>query len=402
MKRIYFDNAATSFPKPEPVFRAIDHYLRHAGNPGRGGHSFSLAGARAIFEARESIAEFLGIAETERLLFTSGCTESINIVLKGLVRQGKLGRGDRVVTTNMEHNSVMRPLTELAADPGIEIVSVPFSGQEDAFGSALEAALKDGAGLCIVSRASNVTGEVLPVRIASKLSNEAGVPLAVDAAQSAGKLEVDLSASGVTFWCASGHKGLMGPPGVGLLYIAPGAELTPLVTGGTGSQSESYEIPSILPDRFEAGTQPGQNIAGLAAAVGWLKKRGAEDMLRHELNLTRRFHAWAEEREDVEIFGKGLEDRGDGISSDPGSEPGKMPVVAFRLTGIDCNRLADALDRQYGIAVRSGLHCAYAAHKSLGTEKSGLVRASFGPFNTMIEVEKLITALSEIAARGDC
>lgn len=400
MKRIYFDNAATSFPKPEPVFRAIDHYLRHAGNPGRGGHSFSLAGARAIFEARESIAEFLGIAETERLLFTSGCTESINIVLKGMVRQGKLGRGDRVVTTNMEHNSVMRPLTEIAADPGIEIVPVPFGCEEDAFGGALEAALKGGAGLCIVSRASNVTGEVLPVRIASKLCNEAGVPLAVDAAQSAGKVEVDLSASGVTFWCASGHKGLMGPPGVGLLYVAPGTDLHPLITGGTGSQSESYEIPSILPDRFEAGTRPGQNIAGLAASVGWLKKRGAENMLRHELNLTWRFHAWAGEREDVEVFGKGLVR--DGISRELESEPGKMPVVAFRLTGIDCNRLADALDSEYGIAVRSGLHCAYAAHESLGTEKTGLVRASFGPFNTMIEVEKLIAALSEIAARGAC
>jgi len=395
MKRIYFDNAATSFPKPEPVFRAIDHYLRHAGNPGRGGHSFSLAGARAIFEARESIAEFLGIVETERLLFTPGCTESINIVLKGMVRQGTLGRGDRVVTTNMEHNSVMRPLTEIAGDSGIEIVSVPYSGEEERFGAALRKALKDGAGLCILSRASNVTGELLPVRLASELCAEAGVPLAVDAAQSAGKVEVDLSRSGVTFWCASGHKGLMGPPGVGLLYIAAGAELAPLVTGGTGSQSESYEIPAILPDRFEAGTQPGQNIAGLAAAVGWLKKRGAEDMLRHELNLTQRFHAWADERKDVELFGPSIMD---GIRT--AAEPGKMPVVAFRLAGLDSNRVADVLDSEYGIAVRSGLHCAYAAHKSLGTEKSGLVRASFGPFNTMDEVEKLIASLAEIAARG--
>ncbi|MCA9803451.1 MAG: aminotransferase class V-fold PLP-dependent enzyme [Cyanobacteria bacterium HKST-UBA02] len=395
MKRIYFDNAATSFPKPEPVFRAIEHYLRHAGNPGRGGHSFSLAGARAIFEARESIAEFLGIAETERLLFTPGCTESINIVLKGLVHQGTLGKGDRVVTTNMEHNSVMRPLTEIAGDPGIEIVSVPFSCDEERFGTALRAALKDGAGLCILSRASNVTGELLPVRLASELCAEAGVPLAVDAAQSAGKVEVDLSRSGVTFWCASGHKGLMGPPGVGLLYIAPGAELAPLVTGGTGSQSESYEIPAILPDRFEPGTQPGQNIVGLAAAVGWLKKRGAEDMLRHELNLTQRFHVWADERKDVEIFGPSIMD-GTGL------EPGKMPLVAFRIRGLDSNRVADALDSEYGIAVRSGLHCAYAAHESLGTEKSGLVRASFGPFNTMDEVEKLIASLAEIAARGGC
>ncbi|MGD9684629.1 MAG: aminotransferase class V-fold PLP-dependent enzyme [Candidatus Obscuribacterales bacterium] len=397
MKRIYFDNAATSFPKPEPVFRAIDHYLRHAGNPGRGGHSFSLAGARAIFEARESIAQFLGIAETERLLFTPGCTESINIVLKGMVRQGKLSRGDRVVTTNMEHNSVMRPLTELAGDPGIEIVSVPYSCEEERFGSALRAALKDGAGLCIVSRASNVTGELLPVKVASRLCAEAGVPLAVDAAQSAGKVEVDLSKSGVTFWCASGHKGLMGPPGVGLLYIAPGVDLAPLITGGTGSHSESYEIPAILPDRFEAGTQPGQNIAGLAAAVGWLKKRGAEDMLRHELNLTQCFHAWADEHENVEIFGPGIMD---GIRIE--AEPWKMPVVAFRLKGIDSNRVADALDSEYGIAVRSGLHCAYAAHKSLGTEKSGLVRASFGPFNTMIEVEKLIASLAEVAAASGC
>ncbi|MBZ0185187.1 MAG: aminotransferase class V-fold PLP-dependent enzyme [Candidatus Obscuribacterales bacterium] len=399
-KKIYFDNAATSFPKPEPVLTAIDMYLRSCGNPGRGAHSYALAGARTIFDSREAIAAFLGIEPSERLIFTPGCTESINMVLKGLVLSGGLSGGDVVVTTSMEHNSVMRPLFQLQASPGIRVETVDFCVDPEVFADNLRIRLiETKARLCFLMRASNVTGELLPIKQAAAVCNDLSVPLAVDAAQSAGKVEVDLSQSGISYWCASGHKGLLGPPGIGLLYVAPGAPLSPIVTGGTGSSSESYEVPETMPDRFEAGTQGGQNIAGLAAACAWLKKRDAEAVLRHELNLTERFHVWAQSRRenqaDIEVFGPQS-----CYSDDKPRILVKMPVVSFRLKGLSPALIAEKLDRDYGIAVRPGLHCAIAAHKRLVTDDTGLVRVSFGPFNSLIELERLISALEEIMLDG--
>lgn len=258
--------------------------------------------------------------------------------------------------------------------------------------------------LVVLTGASNLTGQVIRIDLASEFLASEGIPLVVDAAQTAGKWHKSLAETpGISFWCASGHKGLMGPPGVGLLYLAPGFDLAPIISGGTGSRSDSFEMPASYPDRLEAGTPPGPAIAGLAGGVKWLRESEPGAVLLFELHLTERFIAWASGTDKVKVYGPG--DCYEGLAKVPskfekGMEaliPTRMPVVAFSVQGKTSAELADLLDTEYGIAVRSGLHCAAAAHASLGTLGEGLVRASFGSFNTASEVDALCRALDKIA-----
>lgn len=389
--KIYLDNAATSFPKPRPVIDALVEYLEHAGNPGRGAHAASLYGARRIMEARQEIASFFGIETEERLIFTPGCTASLNEVIKSVL--GDAASGDCVLTSGMEHNAVTRPIEQMVAARGIEHIAL----NPDKNGLLDLSELKNVLAqrhkkirLCAIVAASNVTGRVLPFEAAASLCKEHDVPCLVDGAQVAGKLPINLSRTDISFFCASGHKGLPGPPGVGLLYVAPDFDLQPLIAGGTGSGSESYGIPASYPDRLEAGTMPGHDIHALARAVRWLQEKGCEALLKQELALSVDFLNWAGERDEIEIVGIVP---GEKVTAD---SPLRMPLVSFSVKGIAPQALADQLDIQYSIAVRAGLHCAAQAHKSLGTIDKGLCRVSFGPQNSAADLEALKEALQSV------
>ncbi len=368
----------------------MTEYLTNCGNPGRGAHQYALDAARSIFEARETVAELLGISASERLIFTGGCTTSLNMVLKGLAEQGVFKEGDSVLVSSREHNSVMRPIVQLQDSLGIMYFVAPVG---DNFEADLEALIaKHSPKLVALTWASNVTGELLPIPSVAKMLKEKGIMLLVDGAQTAGKLDFNLEDSGISFFCASGHKGLMGPPGVGLLYLAPGVSLHPIIAGGTGSRSESLAIPGAYPDRLEAGTLPGPAIAGLAAGVEWVKQRGQTEILNAELKLVEQFINWAGQVDYINLFGPAQVFDGDGNAV-------RMPVVSLIMRGVSPSDLALVLDTEYGIAARSGLHCSALTHESLSTMQTGLLRLSFGLSNTQEEVARLCHALEEIASK---
>lgn len=342
-------------------------------------------------EARHDIASFFGIETEERLIFTPGCTASLNQVIKSVL--GDAASGDCVLTSGVEHNAVTRPIEQMVVARGIEHMAL----NADRYGvfdlSELRAMLAKRQGsikLCAIVAASNVTGRVLPFEAAASLCKEYDVPCLVDGAQIAGKLTINLSRTDISFFCASGHKGLPGPPGVGLLYVAPDFDLQPLIAGGTGSGSESYGIPVFYPDRLEAGTMPGHDIHALAAAVKWLQEKGPEALLKQELDLCDAFLDWALGQNEIEIVGISTGENA------AGDYPFRMPLVSFSVKAISPQILADRLDSQYSIAVRAGLHCAAQAHRSLGSIDSGLCRVSFGPQNTPSDLEALIDALQAI------
>lgn len=380
----YFDNAATTCPKPELVYSAQDKYTRRAANPGRGAHKLALDSARTIFDTRTSAAALLGIKQPERLIFTPGCTYAINMALKGLPWRA----GDVVLTTSLEHNAVMRPLRQLEALLGIKVVPVPYAkkGIIDMH-KFISAMLDLHPRLCVFSEASNVTGEMIDLQAVGAICGAHKVPLMIDAAQTAGRSSRPVDES-VSIWCASGHKGLYGVPGVGLLYVAPHIQLTPLVAGGTGSHSESQEMPEAFPDHLEAGTLPGPAIAALGAGIRWLQETGTAAVAQVENDHAARFLAWARRTPAITIYGNRAEGAG-------------VPIVSFSVKGVACDLVASELDAKYGIAVRTGLHCSPAAHQTLGTLQTGLVRASFSYFNTVDEVDALCNALESIASQRD-
>jgi selenocysteine lyase/cysteine desulfurase len=376
---IYLDHSATSFPKAPGVPEAVAVFLRSSpGNPGRGGHRLTIEASRLIETSRAGIAGLLG-ADPERTLLGPGATYWLNVLFDGLVRQG-----DRVVTTALEHNAVMRPLRGLATRRGVrvDVVSGAHRGGVPTPDEVRGAVSREPTRLVVVTHASNVTGAVLPVEaIAAAV---APVPLVVDGAQTAGALPFDFEGSGVAAYVASGHKGLLGPPGTGLLLLRSGLEVEGWMRGGTGSRSESEEMPPFLPDRLEPGTPNGAGIAGLGAAVGWLRERGVEAVAR-----------------DV----RGLADRlAERLSGLPGMrlhgyEPGepRTGTLSFTLDGVDSGELADWLDRERGLMLRVGLHCSPAAHRRLGTFPGGTLRVGLGPFSEPAHVDALAAALAEVA-----
>jgi cysteine desulfurase / selenocysteine lyase len=376
-KTIYLDNAATSFPKPEGVYKEHDSYFRQAANPGRGAHQRAVESARAVFEARQTIADFLNIASSERLIFTPGCTYSINFALRGF----KFHPGDCVLVGPLEHNAVMRPLHLLTLEKKLIIHTLDYDPQCITTADSVEQSIREHKPrLCVLSEISNVTGAVLDVPTIADICSTYHVPLMIDAAQSVGFTDQRIDDLNISIWCASGHKGLMGAPGVGLLYVAPSIHLEPLIAGGTGSRSESLEMPEFYPDHLEAGTGPGPAIAALRYGVDWLQKTGLEAVRSHEVALAQEFLRWAESSEAVQLVGA----------------PGRSAIVSFQVKNMTPDRVADLLDSRYSIAVRPGLHCAFSAHQTLGTVSSGLIRISFGYFNSVDEVKTLCDALSEI------
>ena len=374
---IYLDHGATSFPKAPGVTGAVSQFLDHeAGNPGRGGHRLTVAASRCIEAAREDIAELLG-GDPERTLFGPGATFWLNTVLAT-----RLGPDDRVVVSALEHNAVMRPLRALAASRGVEVAVVQGDEPDglpdpDAVRAAVDAAPTT---LVVVSHASNVTGAVLPV--AEIAAAVAPIPVVVDGAQSAGSIPVDAAALGAAAFVCSGHKGLLGPQGIGVLLLADGFEVEPVIRGGTGSRSESEEMPEHLPDRLEAGTPNGPGIAGLGAACRWLTERGVESIAAAEARLAQRLADGLRDIDDVRLHGW----------RDGAPHTG---VVSFTVGGADNGTIAAGLDREHGIMLRPGLHCAPAAHRRLGTFPDGTLRAGIGPFTTDDDIDRLVRAVRD-------
>ncbi len=376
---IYFDNAASTHPKPETVYLAADRQFRAGGSPGRSAHALAMQASQMVFETRLKTASFLGVSSPERIVFTPGCTQSINMVLRGI----GLKAGDTVLVSSLEHNAVMRPLQQLKIEKGISVACLSYKpGQIIDLQELADSLERLKPKLCVFMEASNVTGEILDMPAVSQICSAAAVPLLIDAAQSAGAFQARLDVAPATYWCASGHKGLFGMPGLGVLYVHPSVDIAPFVYGGTGSHSELLEMPVAYPDRLEPGTMSAPAIAALAAGLDFIESTGREKIAAYELSLCRKLLDWLNERERFEVILPHLEKR--------------APLVSFKLRDKDPALLAELLDREYGIGSRAGLHCASSAHNVLGSIKTGLLRISFGYFNTESELKILCDALEHI------
>ncbi len=375
---IYLDNAATSFPKPEAVYLAVEHALREIGvGPGRGSHRQGLAASRLVFEAREAIAGLFGVGDSARVIFTHSATEALNLAVNGLLKPG-----DHVVTTTMEHNSLARPL-HLAEQSGVEVTWVAGDKSGMVESRQIAAAMRGNTRLVAITHCSNVTGAIQPIDEIGALTKKAGIRLLVDAAQSAGSIPIDVNALGIDLLAVPGHKGLFGPQGTGFLYIAEGVELRPLLVGGTGGFSTSVEQPDTLPERFESGTMNTPGIAGLKAGVEFVRSTGVAAIRAKEILM-------------VNQLLEGLKAIPGVVPYAPGSAEMRGGLVSFTIAGHDPAEIGFRLDSEYDIAVRVGLHCAPSAHRTIGTYPGGTVRVSPGYFSSEQDIETFLRALGSI------
>ncbi|MBO5667351.1 MAG: aminotransferase class V-fold PLP-dependent enzyme [Firmicutes bacterium] len=375
---IYLDNAATSFPKPKSCVRTMeDCILHYCGNPGRSGHAMSLKTGAKVYEARASAARLFGAEDPSSMVFTFNATDSLNLAIKGSLKPG-----DHVVTTSMEHNSVLRPLKALEKQ-GVTttVVYGDPCGRVDPEG--IRSAIRPETALIICTHASNVTGTILPVEQIGQIAREKGIRFLVDASQSAGALDVSAETLGADLIAVPGHKGLLGPLGTGLLYVKPGCRLHTLKEGGTGTASRDLRQPEEAPERYESGTLNAPALIGLGASIEVVRKLGWEQIRAHELRLVRRLEGKMRNMDRVILYG-------------PDHPEEKMGVIAFNIEGMDCEDVGEALN-QCGIAVRSGFHCAGLAHKTIGTAETGCVRISVGPSNSIREMDQAAEAIWRIA-----
>ena len=380
---IYLDNAATSWPKPEEVYQASDEALRRGGNPGRSGHKLSLAAGRTVEEARILLAQIFNVSKPESIIFTLNTTDALNLAFKGI-----LEKGDHVITSSMEHNSVARPLETLKLN-GVEVTKVASSPISGVDMQAVRAAIKENTRLMVFSHVSNVTGTVNPIAEIGKLCHEKGILFLVDAAQSAGVIPIDVEKMKIDLLAFPGHKSLLGPVGTGGLFIREGLSLKPIREGGTGSFSELLSQPEKMPDRYESGTLNTAGIAGLAAGVRFLLEQGVENLQEKEAILTNRLLEGISKISGITVFGP---------------PPGKLRtgVVSLLIKGVEPTQAAIILDTVFDIAVRAGLHCAPDAHRTVGTLKTGgTVRFSIGAFNTEEEIDFCLEVLHSIAKEGE-
>jgi cysteine desulfurase/selenocysteine lyase len=385
---IYFDNAATSWPKPPGVAGAMIHFLNHVGaNPGRSGHRLSVEAGRIVYGAREAVADLLNAADPLRVVFGANVTEALNLALQGYLRPG-----DHVVTSSMEHNSVMRPLRAMASEDGqcagpIELTVVPCSPQGFLDVGDLEAAMRPETVMIVLNHGSNVCGSLLPVREAGTVARRHGCLLLVDVAQTAGAYPIDMQADQIDLLAFTGHKALGGPMGTGGLIIGERVDLdrlVPIKRGGTGSRSEWEEQPSFLPDMCESGTANAVGLAGLAAGVRWVKQRGVEAIRQHEAELTQQLIDGLLGMPGVTVYG----------SHDAAQQ---TATVSFNIANLEPSEVGLYLGDEHDLMCRVGLHCAPAAHRTLGTFPRGTVRFGLSAFNTREEVDTALHAVREIA-----
>ena len=381
---IYLDNAATSWPKPEAVYQAMDNFMRHIGaSPGRSGHRLSIEAGRIIYETREALAQLFSIDDPMRIIFTSNATEALNVALRGILHSG-----DHVVTSSMEHNSVMRPLRALERKE-VEITVVNCSPEGYLNPQDIERAIKPNTKLITLNHASNVVGTVLPIAEVGQIAHHHGVSFMVDAAQTVGCYPIDVNAMNIDLLALSGHKGLYGPQGIGGLYLRKGMEqrVEPLTYGGTGSHSEYEYQPDFLPDKYESGTPNTVGLAGLGAGVRFVLSQGVSSMQRKEETLTRLLLDGLKAIPGVTVYG--------------GSETRRqVAVVSFNIAGLTPSEVAMQLEEGYQIMCRAGLHCAPIAHKTMGTFPQGTVRLSPGHFSSHQDIEVTIEAVQKIATEN--
>jgi cysteine desulfurase family protein len=375
---LYLDNAATSFPKAPGVPEAVARFLNHVGvSAGRAGHGLARQADALLWETRTLVARLLGVGDPGRVVFSLNVTHALNTALLGLLRQG-----DHVVTSAVEHNSVMRPLRHLEAARGVGVSVVPCSPQGLLDPGELVARLTPQTRLIVLTHASNVTGSLLPVEEVAAAKGRA--LLLVDAAQTAGCIPIGMEAAGIDLLAFTGHKAMLGPPGVGGLCIGPHIEVPPLVRGGTGTASDRDEHPAGLPLALEAGTHNMAGLAGLREAVSFLLTQGVQAVMEAEGRLMDALLAGLEEIPGVHLYG-------------PPRGTHRAPVLSLNVAGVHPSHVAAALEQAYGILVRDGLHCAPAAHRTMGTFPDGAVRISPGPFQTVRDMERTVEAVRSIA-----
>lgn len=377
---IYLDNAATTISKPQAVIDAVAQAMCSLGNAGRGATSGALDAARTIHACRAKLARLLGCPRADHVCFTPNSTVALNTVINGVVRPG-----DRVVTTVLEHNSVLRPLNRLAAEQGVTVEHAGCDASGVLDYDELERLITPGTRAVVVTQASNVTGNAVDVARVVAVAHAAGALVIVDASQSAGTAHIDMQAMGLDVVCFTGHKGLMGPQGTGGLAVAEGIDVAPWAMGGTGVHSFDTLQPLEWPTRLEAGTLNGHGIAGLSAGLDFIEARGGvEAIAAHERALAGRFLAGVREIPGITLYGAF-------------DQPTRSAIVSLNVGDIDSAEISDALMQGWGIATRPGAHCAPLMHRALGTERQGVVRFSFGYFNTDEEVDTAIDALCDLA-----
>jgi cysteine desulfurase family protein len=380
---IYLDNAATSFPKPEGVYEAVDHYQRRVGAAvGRGAYEASVDATALVQRCRKKVAELFGAESPDRIIFTFNGTDSLNLAL-----HGSLDAGDHVVTSVVEHNSVLRPLREIHERIGIDVTCVEADSAGQVDPADVRSALRPRTKLVALTHASNVTGGIQPIAEIGKMVREAGVLFLVDAAQTSGHLPIDLRSLAVDLLACAGHKGLLGPLGTGVLYVRPGVEsrLRSFRQGGTGTQSELDRQPDTLPEKYESGNHNAPGLVGLEAGVSWILKCGVAEISRHEREVADRLRRGLMAIDGVRLYG-------------PADVANCVGVVSLSIVGHDPQDVAAILDQSFGIQARAGLHCAPGAHRAIGTlAGGGTVRLSVGAFTTENDVDAACAAIAQIA-----
>ena len=375
---IYLDNAATTLRKPQPVIDAVVAAMTTLGNSARGTHDGSLSASRIIYGTREKLAELFGCPRPDHVAFTCNSTEALNTAICGL-----LCPGDHVISTDLEHNSVLRPLYRMEAERNVSLSFVPADRQGNLDYGDFARLIRPETKAIVCTHASNLTGNAVDIGRVGEIAHAHGLKFIVDASQTAGVLPIDMAAQHIDILCFTGHKSLMGPQGTGGLCLGEGINLRPWKVGGTGVQTYSRSQPEQLPTLLEAGTLNGHGIAGLSAALDYIRKVGMDTIREKEEALMRRFYAGVSAIPSVTVYGNFAAPR--------------TAVAALNIRDYDSGEVADALSQDYGIATRSGAHCAPRMHRALGTEHQGAVRFSFGWFNTEAEIDTAIQAVKELA-----
>lgn len=380
MKEIYLDNSATTFPKPDAVSQAVENFIQNGGgSPGRGSHRKAREADEIVLQARKSLAHLFSVSNPSRITFSSNCTESLNLAIKGIVQPGQ-----HVIVTDLEHNAVSRPLWALKERSGVQISVVETAANGILEPSAIERAIQSNTVLICCVHANNVMGTILPIVEIAQIAQERHVYFLVDAAQSGGVLPLEVEEMGVDLLAFTGHKGLFGPQGTGGLYIKEGVNVQPLKEGGTGIRSESLEQPVLTPEGYEAGTLNAPGLAGLKEGVDFVLKEGANKIRSHEAFLNSQFTQYLRSIDGVQIYG-------------PDDPERKVAITSINLQGLDAVHVGELLDRKFGIMVRTGLQCSALTHQKLKTDRRGVVRFSFGYFNTLDDVSYTADAIRQIA-----
>lgn len=383
-ERVYLDNAATSWPKPPSVYAAVQRAMSELGAPaGRGTYEESLTVERTVADTRQRLAKMIGAGDPRQIVFTSNATDSLNLAIHGWLRPG-----DHVVTSVVEHNSVLRPLSHQERHGQVTVTRVPADSAGLIDPDEIKRAIQPQTRLIAVTHASNVTGALQPCEEIGAIAAEREVPLLIDAAQTAGLIEIDVAQLNCSLLAAAGHKGLLGPLGVGVLYVAEDvqADLASVRQGGTGTVSELDQQPDSLPDKYESGNLNVPGIFGLQAGLEYLAERGLDSIRAHETQLTERLLSGLSSIAGVTVWG-------------PTNAASRVGVVSCTIAGYDAQEVASMLETAYRIQVRSGLHCAPLMHRALGTaEAGGTVRFSLGPFTEVDHIEAAVAAVAEIAA----